>query len=50
MGAGVVAWFVTAFAGSLPARSPIAGAMLGLVRGPLIQLGAAIPLEPPKRQ
>ncbi|MDB5101823.1 MAG: hypothetical protein JWM80_6244 [Cyanobacteria bacterium RYN_339] len=49
MGAGVVAWFVTAFAGGLPPNSPIAATMLGLVKAPLAELGAAIPQDRPHR-
>jgi hypothetical protein len=48
MGAGVVAWFITAFAGGLPDRSPIATAVLGLVKAPLAELGAAIPQDRPR--
>lgn len=43
LGAGVVAWFVTAFAGGLPPRSPLATAVLGIVQVPLVAVGAAIP-------
>jgi hypothetical protein len=48
LGAGVVAWFVTAFTGSLPARSPLASAMLAIVKAPLAEVGAAIPQVRPK--
>jgi hypothetical protein len=42
LGAGVGVWLVLAFLGKLPQGSPLAGALLGCLRGPISTLGQGV--------